>query len=140
QELGRRALVKSAIADLEAESDAGKVEFVIGDLPPAHGDPHLVKQLLVNLLSNAVKFSANADRPRVEVGAANEGGKVSYFVKDNGAGFDMRYVDKIFGVFQRLHSTEEFAGTGVGLALVQRIAARHGGEVSAHGEPGNGAT
>ena len=140
QELDMHALVTSAIGDLTAEIGDHTVEFVIGDLPTAHGDAQLVRQLLVNLLSNAVKFSAKAEFPRVEVGAVSDGDKVSYFVKDNGAGFDMRYVDKIFGVFQRLHSADDFPGTGVGLALVHRIAARHGGEVSAYGETGNGAT
>ncbi|HET8984149.1 MAG TPA: ATP-binding protein [Trueperaceae bacterium] len=140
QELDMGELVRTALADLRADIGSRRIEFIVGDLPPAEGDPQLVRQLLVNLLANAIKFTSKSEFARVEVGATVERDRVSYFVKDNGAGFDMRYVDKIFGVFQRLHSVDEFAGTGVGLALVQRVASRHGGDVTAHGELGVGAT
>jgi len=103
------------------------------------GDATLVKQVWANLLSNAVKFSSNCERPVIEVSGRENGAECVYCVKDNGAGFDMRYYDKLFGVFQRLHSTEEFAGTGVGLAIVQRVVTRQGGRVWAEGKVDEGA-
>ena len=108
-------------------------------LPGMLGDGSLLKQVWVNLIGNALKYSAKKADARVEIGAREEGRENVYWVRDNGAGFDMRYADKLFGVFQRLHSTEEFEGTGVGLAIVQRIIARHGGRVWAEGRPGDGA-
>ena len=113
----------------------------VAPLPPIQGDWTLLKQVWVNLLSNAFKYSAKrGDAARVEVSGERDGAFARYRVHDNGVGFDMRYVDKLFGVFQRLHSQEEFEGTGVGLAIVQRIVSRHGGTVSAEGELGRGAT
>ena len=109
-------------------------------LPPARGDAVLVKQVWVNLLGNAVKFSRRREDPLIEVSGRENGTEIVYCVKDNGAGFDMRYYDKLFGVFQRLHSADEFDGTGVGLAIVQRVVARHGGRVWAEGKVGDGAT
>ena len=103
------------------------------------GEPVLLKQVFANLLSNAVKFSARTERPEITVGAITEG-ETTYFVRDNGAGFDERFAEKLFGVFQRLHRTAEFEGTGVGLAIVQRIINRHGGRVWAEGKVGEGAT
>ncbi|RPH59602.1 MAG: GHKL domain-containing protein, partial [Chloroflexi bacterium] len=110
------------------------------DLPACQGDPHLLKQVWMNLLSNAIKFTRNCEQAHIEVGAEKRAGEIIYFVKDNGTGFDMRYVDKLFGVFQRLHRAEEYEGTGVGLAIVQRIVRRHGGRVWAQAEVGRGAT
>jgi light-regulated signal transduction histidine kinase (bacteriophytochrome) len=109
-------------------------------LPPAHGDSALLRQVWINLLSNAVKFSAKAGQPRIEVGSYPEESVCVYYVKDNGAGFDMKYYDKLFGVFQRLHRSDEFPGTGVGLAIVQRVVSKHSGKVWAQGAVGQGAT
>jgi len=109
-------------------------------LPPAHGDLALLRQVFVNLLGNAVKFSRNQPAPAIEVGFTCDAEETTYYVKDNGAGFDEQYAHKLFGVFQRLHSEAEFEGTGLGLALVQRIIQRHGGRVWAEGKIGAGAT
>jgi PAS domain S-box-containing protein len=108
-------------------------------LPPAFGDPALVRQVLTNLLSNAVKFSGREAEPAIEIGALREGNDYVYYVKDNGIGFDMKFYGNLFGVFQRLVTDEEFEGTGVGLAIVRRVIARHGGRVWAEGKPGEGA-
>jgi len=116
------------------------VDFRLHALPPCHGDASLLKQLAFNLLDNAVKFTASREQPVIEVGSKNEDGQIIYFVKDNGAGFDMRYVDKLFVVFSRLHSEEDFEGTGIGLSLAKRIIERHEGRIWAEGKPGEGAT
>jgi signal transduction histidine kinase len=151
--LGRRKLVKMpvdlmemahrVVHDLE-EDRQGKAVIRIDPLPPAEGDPVLLYQVLVNLLSNAIKYSGRAHTPVIEIGASEnageKGGETIYFVKDNGVGFNMDYAHKLFGVFQRLHGNDEFEGTGVGLAIVQRIVAKHGGRVWAEGRPGEGAT
>ena len=100
----------------------------------------MMRQVFVNLLSNALKFSHANENPRIKVGGYIQGDEAIYFVKDNGAGFDMQYVDKLFGVFQRLHSVNEFEGTGIGLAIVKRIITRHGGRVWAEGKLNEGAT
>jgi signal transduction histidine kinase len=148
--LGRKAL-KPATVDMAAmargtfealgRSEASEQpELRLGRLPPAMADPGLMEQVWVNLLSNAIKFSSKTDNPVVEVGAIVDENENVYYVRDNGAGFDPRYGDKLFGVFQRLHDESEFPGTGVGLALVQRIVTRHGGRVWADSRPGDGAT
>jgi PAS domain S-box-containing protein len=118
----------------------GKLEIRIGALPPARGDRALLRQVVSNLLQNAVKFTRGRDNARIEVGSRLEGKQTVYYVKDNGAGFDLRYADKLFGVFQRLHRAEDFEGTGVGLAIVKRIVQRHGGRVWAEGKVDEGAT
>ncbi len=115
------------------------VEFIIGKGLTANGDPQLLRALLENLLGNAWKFTGKVPLAKIEFGAIQNGAPKTFFVKDNGAGFDMTYVDKLFGAFQRLHDTTEFPGTGIGLATVQRIINRHGGTVRAEGEVGKGA-
>jgi light-regulated signal transduction histidine kinase (bacteriophytochrome) len=109
-------------------------------LPPARGDAALLRQVWVNLLANALKFSAGAGQPRIEVTGEDNGEDCVYYVRDNGAGFDMKYYAKLFGVFQRLHGVDEYAGSGVGLAFVKRIVLRHGGSISAESAVGGGAT
>jgi light-regulated signal transduction histidine kinase (bacteriophytochrome) len=145
-----RAAINPTVIDMNAvvttvyhelttpESRAGH-DFQLGELPPCLGDPALVRQVWVNLLSNAIKFSSRKDRPEIRVTASPSADGTIYCVRDNGAGFDMSYANKLFGVFQRLHSSKEFEGTGVGLAIVQRIIHRHGGRIWAEGETGKGA-
>ncbi|HEV2606872.1 MAG TPA: PAS domain S-box protein [Xanthomonadaceae bacterium] len=133
-------LAEQALHEVGGER-LGSSRVRVAMLPPAYGDPALLRQVWVNLLSNALKYSAKrGDAAGVEVSGERDGDVVRYRVRDNGVGFDMRYVDKLFGVFHRLHSQEEFEGTGVGLAIVQRIVSRHGGNVRAEGELGRGAT
>ncbi|HET9369689.1 MAG TPA: ATP-binding protein [Vicinamibacterales bacterium] len=129
-----RSVAEEALAAAERP-----IELVIEPLPPCLGEPVLLKQVFANLLSNAVKFTARTERPVITVGSMTNADTI-YFVRDNGAGFDERFADKLFGVFQRLHRTVEFEGTGVGLAIVQRIINRHGGRVWAEGRVNQGAT
>lgn len=151
--LGRQALNRQpvALADLAGgalrelleEQAERHVQVIIGDLPLCQADPILLKQVFVNLLANALKFTRQREAPAIEIGCCREAGNQNdpvYFVKDNGVGFDMKYVHKLFGVFQRLHRAEEYEGTGVGLATVQRIIHRHGGSIWAEAQLGQGAT
>jgi PAS domain S-box-containing protein len=149
--LGRRALSRSSInmdrlaRDVAASASAttpvpNKPRFDIGPLPPVHGDYTLIRQVLINLVSNAVKYAGKQDVPTVEISGHIRDDDTLYAVKDNGVGFDEKYAGKLFGVFQRLHSEDEFEGTGVGLAIVQRIVHRHGGKVWAESKLGYGAT
>jgi signal transduction histidine kinase len=133
-------LVRQARQDLRAMQEDRHIDFRIGALPPCQADPALLKQVLVNLLSNALKFTSQREVAVIEVGCRQAGGENVYFVKDNGVGFNMAYVDKLFGVFQRLHRAEEYEGTGVGLAIVQRIIHRHGGRIWAEAAVNQGAT
>jgi PAS domain S-box-containing protein len=133
-------LARGAMADVQAQRGGTPVPVEIGPLPAADGDPALLRQVWTNLLSNAVKYSGpRGPSARVLVTGEQRGDVLHYSVLDNGVGFDMRYADKLFGVFQRLHTQDEFEGTGVGLAIVQRIVQRHGGAVSARADPGRGA-
>ena len=139
QSIDMTALVRGVIDNLGLPPER-RLDIELKPLPGARGDRNLIEQVWVNLLSNAVKFTNHESRPSILVGASAADGIDTYFVKDNGAGFDPRYAHKLFGVFQRLHTEEEFEGTGVGLALVQRIVSRHGGKVRAEGEIGKGAS
>ncbi|MCY7286393.1 MAG: PAS domain-containing sensor histidine kinase, partial [Cyanobacteria bacterium CAN_BIN43] len=133
-----RELVDEAIALTQNNPDTTiPAEFVIGELPTVQGDATLLQQVLSNLISNAVKFSRHQPAPRIEIGTLPEG---TIFIRDNGVGFQMAYADKLFGAFQRLHAQTEFEGTGIGLAIVQRIIHRHGGIIWAESQPNQGAT
>jgi PAS domain S-box-containing protein len=135
------ALAHRITADAEAADlgRAGDVDVCIDEGLNAVGDPVLLELLVLNLLSNAWKFTAKTAKPRIHVGSLARGASTVFFVEDNGAGFDMRYADKLFAPFQRLHSLDDFPGSGIGLAIVGRIVARHGGRIWAEGEPGEGA-
>jgi signal transduction histidine kinase len=134
-------LVREVVAELRQETKDRDVAWTVGALPVCYGDRAMLKVVVMNLLSNAAKFTRMRPRAKVEIGVAGGTDKhVEIFVTDNGAGFDMQYVDKLFGVFQRLHRVEEFEGTGIGLATVQRIIHRHGGEVRARGAIDKGST
>lgn len=133
-------LVRQALEGLRAERAGRQVEISIGDLPSCEADPALLRQVWLNLLANALKYTRQREAAVIEVGGREVDGEIVYFVKDNGVGFEMQYADKIFGVFQRLHRAEEYEGTGVGLATVQRIIHRHGGRVWAEAELNKGAT
>jgi light-regulated signal transduction histidine kinase (bacteriophytochrome) len=134
------ALVRGIAADLQRMQPERKVEFRIAQGVKVTGDQNLLKAVLENLLGNAWKFTGKTERATIEFGASNTAGAAVYFVRDNGAGFDNRYADKLFGVFQRLHAEKDFSGSGIGLSIVQRIVHRHGGKVWAEGERGKGAT
>jgi light-regulated signal transduction histidine kinase (bacteriophytochrome) len=141
QSLGKRhvdmtALAREVVAVLTHGAPASIDLF---PLPPAMADGTLLRQVWVNLVDNALKYSGKRPDARVEIGGREEPGRLVYWVRDNGVGFDMRYAEKLFGVFQRLHGADEFPGTGVGLAIVQRVVARHGGSVWAEARPGEGA-
>ncbi len=133
-------MVRDALQELMASNQGRQIDLKVGELPPCQGDPALLKQVWINLLSNAFKYTRQRETAVVEIGfdPGESGG--AYRVSDNGAGFDMRYADKLFGVFQRLHRAEDFEGTGVGLAIVQRIVHRHGGRIWFDAAVGHGAT
>ena len=134
------ALANGILAECQKGEPLRKVECVVQDHLVGQGDSHLLRSVLENLLGNAWKFTSKQQQAKIEFAAAEQDGQTVYFVRDNGAGFDMRYAEKLFGAFQRLHAAAEFPGTGVGLATVQRIIRRHGGRVSAQGAEGQGAT
>ena len=134
------ALVDEVIVDLRPDVARRRIEWKVGELPAVRGDPSLLRVVLQNLLDNAVKYTKLQSKAVVEVGALRlDEGETAIFVRDNGVGFDMRYSDRLFGVFQRLHRDEEFEGTGIGLATARRVIHRHGGRIWGEGEPGRGA-
>jgi PAS domain S-box-containing protein len=137
--LDMEVLVKEAWKEVQASDSERDIKLEEGNMPLGYGDMALIKQVLINLLGNAVKFTKYEDAAHIEVGGYTDGDEHIYYIRDNGVGFDMAYYDKLFGVFQRLHSTEQFEGTGVGLATVQRLIHRHGGRVWAEGKVDHGA-
>jgi PAS domain S-box-containing protein len=138
--INTQAMVSEIIEELLSGDERDRILCEIQQLPPINGDISTMRQVWVNLISNAIKYSSKADQPRITIGATSQHGKHIFFVKDNGVGFDEKYKDKLFKVFQRLHSADEFEGTGVGLALVDKIISKHGGHVWAEGRPGKGAS
>jgi light-regulated signal transduction histidine kinase (bacteriophytochrome) len=134
------ALARQVFEQLQAQEPERELHLNVQALPPAWGDPALLQQVMMNLLDNAIKYTRAKKTAAIEVGGHTQGRETIYYVKDNGVGFDERYADKLFGVFQRLHGGQEYEGTGVGLAIVQRIIHRHGGRVWAEGRVGAGAT
>jgi len=134
------ALANVILAECQTGEPLRKVECVVQEHLVGQGDPHLLRTVLENLLRNAWKFTSKEQHAKIEFAVAEQDGQAVYFVRDNGAGFDMTYSEKLFGAFQRLHAAPDFPGTGVGLATVQRIIRRHGGRVSAQGAEGQGAT
>ena len=139
RKVNMRTLAQSSLDDLGDQLQGRSVEVQLGEMPECDGDPALLKQVWMNLISNAITYTRKQELAQVEIGSTNENGRTIYSVKDNGAGFDMRYANKLFGVFQRLHRAEEFPGTGVGLAIVQRIVHRHGGQIWVQAALGKGA-
>ena len=150
QEVDTEKVVREVAEMLQNDNSEREIEFVIHPLPPCLADVNLLKQVYVNLISNAIKFTRDCGQARIEIGyhsyqpPARENvektNKNCYYVSDNGVGFDMRFYNKLFGVFQRLHRSEDFEGTGVGLAIVKRVIEKHGGEVWADSVLGEGTT
>lgn len=134
------ALVNEVIRELSAQVPDRNINFLVHNLTKCQGDKSMIKQVIINFIWNAIKYTSKEETAQITVGCKDKGDFIEYFITDNGVGFDMAYVDKLFGVFQRLHPEEEFDGTGVGLAIVQRIVGRHSGKVHAEGEVDNGAT
>jgi light-regulated signal transduction histidine kinase (bacteriophytochrome) len=134
------SLVENALRDLASETTDRKIDWRVGSLPSVNCDPGLIQQVFANLLSNAVKYTRRRERAVIEIDQSTINGQLVLFVRDNGAGFNPKYSDKLFGTFQRLHTDQEFEGTGVGLATVQRIVRKHGGRIWAEAETNNGAT
>lgn len=132
-------MVRQIVQEFQAEAGARPIEWLLSPLPAVQGDTLMLRQVWVNLIGNAFKYTRNQANPRIEVLQESRNGEHIFSVRDNGVGFDMRYAEKLFNIFQRLHSVADFEGTGVGLALVRRIIERHGGRVWAESKPGNGA-
>jgi light-regulated signal transduction histidine kinase (bacteriophytochrome) len=140
QTVNLNELVQSVIESLAPETGGRQIEWGLAEMSPATADPTLLRLVYANLVGNAVKYTAGREAARIEVSSFVQDGETVYFVRDNGAGFDMQYADNLFGVFQRLHREDEFEGTGIGLATVKRIINRHGGRVWAEAEVDKGAT
>jgi light-regulated signal transduction histidine kinase (bacteriophytochrome) len=134
------ALLREVMLEFEPETKGRAIDWRIGELPVVTGDRAMLHMVLMNLLSNALKFTQKREKTEIEINCRSEAKEVVVFIRDNGAGFDMRYADKLFGVFQRLHGAEEFEGTGIGLANVRRVVGRHGGRTWAQSKVDGGAT
>ncbi|WP_281774759.1 sensor histidine kinase [Methanobacterium formicicum] len=139
-ELDMTALANGVYQEFQTDVEGRDIQFTVGDLPHAYGDRAMMGQVFQNLIGNAIKFTRSRNPALIEVGGEVKDKELVYYVKDNGAGFDMKYINKLFGLFQRLHSPEEFEGTGVGLSIVQRVIRRHGGRVWGEGSVDEGAT
>lgn len=137
-QVNSQKLVQHIIEEMDPVLTA-KARISVSEMYPVEADISLLKQVWINLIGNAIKYSSKKEHPVIEIGSYKSGNEITFVVKDNGAGFDTRYADKLFGAFQRLHKYAEFPGTGVGLALVQRIINRHGGKVWAEGKVDQGA-
>jgi light-regulated signal transduction histidine kinase (bacteriophytochrome) len=140
QSVNTTDIVNASLSDLQGMLENRHVTINVGELPDCEADASLLKQVWLNLLENALKYSRKRDPAVITIGSRREGAMDTYFVQDNGAGFDMKYADKLFGVFQRLHLADDYEGTGLGLALVQRIVQRHGGRVWTEAKVNLGAT
>jgi PAS domain S-box-containing protein len=138
--LDMKSMAVLTFAEIASENEKARTILEIGDLQKVYGDAHLIRLVWNNLISNAIKYSSKKEKSEISIGSLTSGNRITYFIKDNGVGFDMLYNHKLFGVFQRLHSEKDFEGNGVGLAIVQRIIQRHGGKVWAEGEVDKGAT
>lgn len=138
-EVNMTDLVRGLFAELQAKYPGRKIEFRLGTLPNAHCDMALTRQIWWNLIDNAIKFTGPRETALVEIGGKEEPGESTYFVKDNGVGFNMKYAEKLFGMFQRFHKEEEFPGAGVGLSITQRLVRRHGGRIWADATGDQGA-
>jgi light-regulated signal transduction histidine kinase (bacteriophytochrome) len=135
-----KELVRSVFYQLSTPKSRERIDFQVGHLPETISDSTLIREVWLNLISNAIKFSSKRDRAVIEVGYLQEEDNNVYFIRDNGVGFEMRYAGKLFTIFWRLHTEKEFEGTGIGLAIVQRLIHRHGGKVWAESEVDKGAT
>ena len=140
QDISVAAIVEQVLREVRPRYEGRNIEVTVSELPRVQGDPALLKQVFINLIDNAIKYTRMREEAVIEIGSSEADGERVFFVKDNGAGFDMQYADKLFGVFQRLHRQEDFEGTGVGLAIVQRVIMRHGGRIWADAAVDKGAT
>jgi light-regulated signal transduction histidine kinase (bacteriophytochrome) len=140
QRVPTKPIIEQVVRSVQQQAEGRCVNVSVGDLPSVWGDSALLKQVFVNLIDNAFKYTRRRVDATVEIGTREIDGEQVFFVRDNGVGFDMKYTGQLFGVFQRLHRAEDFEGTGVGLAIVQRIIQRHGGRIWAEAEVDKGAT
>jgi len=140
KKINSKVMVNRVLKNFNDELEGRNIEINVSDLPDTSGDENLINQVWVNLISNALKYTRNKEKAVIEIGGKIENDKTIFYIKDNGAGFDMKYSDKLFGVFQRLHKARDFEGIGIGLANVNRIVLRHGGKCWAESEVGKGAT
>jgi len=140
QRVAAGTIIEQVVSELQRQAEGRSVIVSVGELPQIWGDPSLLKQVFINLIGNAFKYTRQRADAAIEIGTCTIGGEQAFFVRDNGAGFDMQYANQLFKVFQRLHRAEDFEGTGVGLAIVQRIIQRHGGRIWAEAAVDEGAT